>query len=203
MSALRTSRTGRPVDPPRLRLCRGPASARWSDHESQMFALAVIAQPGIPEHAVRMALRCLLVDDDARFLESARALLELEGIEVDTASTGAQAVRRPVSCGLTSCCWICASAARADSTWRENFRQPGRQRAHPTMARGLSSSRHTLNRTSDVSSRRVPCLDLSPNLPSRPGPSENCLGARAELAGIEPSENCQDTAVIVRARGKP
>jgi two-component system, NarL family, nitrate/nitrite response regulator NarL len=41
-----------------------------------------------------MALRCLLVDDDARFLESARALLELEGIEVDTASTGAQAVRR-------------------------------------------------------------------------------------------------------------
>jgi len=41
-----------------------------------------------------MALRCLLVDDDARFLESARTLLELEGIEVDTASTGAQAVRR-------------------------------------------------------------------------------------------------------------
>jgi len=41
-----------------------------------------------------MALRCLLVDDDARFLESARALLELEGIAVDTASTGAQAVRR-------------------------------------------------------------------------------------------------------------
>ena len=41
-----------------------------------------------------MALRCLLVDDDARFLESARALLELEGIKVDTASTGAQAVRR-------------------------------------------------------------------------------------------------------------
>ena len=41
-----------------------------------------------------MALRCLLVDDDARFLQSARTLLELEGIEVDTASTGAQAVRR-------------------------------------------------------------------------------------------------------------
>jgi DNA-binding response OmpR family regulator len=41
-----------------------------------------------------MALRCLLVDDDARFLESARALLELEGIEVYAASTGAQAVRR-------------------------------------------------------------------------------------------------------------
>jgi DNA-binding response OmpR family regulator len=41
-----------------------------------------------------MSLRCLLIDDDVRFLESARALLELEGIEVDTASTGAQAVRR-------------------------------------------------------------------------------------------------------------
>jgi two-component system nitrate/nitrite response regulator NarL len=41
-----------------------------------------------------MALRCLLVDDDARFLESARALLELEGLQVDTASTGADAVRR-------------------------------------------------------------------------------------------------------------
>jgi len=41
-----------------------------------------------------MALRCLLVDDDARFVESARALLELQGIEVDTASTGVQAVRR-------------------------------------------------------------------------------------------------------------
>jgi two-component system, NarL family, nitrate/nitrite response regulator NarL len=41
-----------------------------------------------------MALRCLLVDDDARFLESARALLELGGIDIETASTGAQAIRR-------------------------------------------------------------------------------------------------------------
>lgn len=41
-----------------------------------------------------MALRCLLVDDDARFVESARALLELHGIEVDTASTGVQAILR-------------------------------------------------------------------------------------------------------------
>ena len=41
-----------------------------------------------------MALRCLLVDDDTRFLESARELLEREGIEVDTALTGAQAIRR-------------------------------------------------------------------------------------------------------------
>jgi two-component system, NarL family, nitrate/nitrite response regulator NarL len=59
-----------------------------------MFALAVIAPRGFERHATRMALRCLLVDDDARFVESARALLELQGIEVDTASTGAQAVRR-------------------------------------------------------------------------------------------------------------
>ena len=41
-----------------------------------------------------MALCCLLVDDDTRFLESARELLEREGLAVDTASTGAQAVRR-------------------------------------------------------------------------------------------------------------
>jgi CheY-like chemotaxis protein len=41
-----------------------------------------------------MALRCLLVDDDARFLDSATALLELEGIEVHTASTGTEAVQR-------------------------------------------------------------------------------------------------------------
>ena len=41
-----------------------------------------------------MALRCLIVDDDSRFLESARILLEREGLEVVTASTGAQAVRR-------------------------------------------------------------------------------------------------------------
>jgi|SRR5882757_275229 len=40
-----------------------------------------------------MALRCLLVDDDARFLESAKLLLNREGIEVDTASSGAQAIR--------------------------------------------------------------------------------------------------------------
>lgn len=41
-----------------------------------------------------MALRCLLVDDNARFLEAARALLEREGLVVDVASTGAEALRR-------------------------------------------------------------------------------------------------------------
>jgi CheY-like chemotaxis protein len=41
-----------------------------------------------------MALRCLLVDDDARFVHAARALLEGEGMAIDTASTGAEAIRR-------------------------------------------------------------------------------------------------------------
>ena len=59
-----------------------------------MFALAVIAPRRFETHAIRMALRCLLVDDDARFVESASALLELQGLEVETASTGVQAVRR-------------------------------------------------------------------------------------------------------------
>lgn len=41
-----------------------------------------------------MPLRCLLVDDSARFLAAARALLEREGVEVEVTSTGADAVRR-------------------------------------------------------------------------------------------------------------
>ncbi|GAA3431754.1 response regulator [Kutzneria kofuensis] len=41
-----------------------------------------------------MALRCLLVDDSARFLQAARALLEREGLVVDTALTGTEALRR-------------------------------------------------------------------------------------------------------------
>ncbi|MFD4561543.1 response regulator [Streptomyces sp. NPDC058469] len=40
-----------------------------------------------------MSLRCLLVDDSARFLEAARALLERDGVEVvGIASTGADAL---------------------------------------------------------------------------------------------------------------
>lgn len=40
-----------------------------------------------------MVLRCLLVDDSARFLEAARALLERGGIQVvGTATTGAEAL---------------------------------------------------------------------------------------------------------------
>jgi CheY-like chemotaxis protein len=41
-----------------------------------------------------MALRCLLVDDSAHFLQGARVLLEREGLVVDVASTGAEALRR-------------------------------------------------------------------------------------------------------------
>ena len=41
-----------------------------------------------------MALRCLLVDDSARFRDSARALLEREGVEVVLASSGEEATRR-------------------------------------------------------------------------------------------------------------
>lgn len=40
-------------------------------------------------------MRCLLVDDSARFLEAARALLERSGVEVvGIASTGADAIAR-------------------------------------------------------------------------------------------------------------
>jgi CheY-like chemotaxis protein len=42
-----------------------------------------------------VALRCLIVDDNPGFLEVARTLLELEGLEiVGVASTGADAVER-------------------------------------------------------------------------------------------------------------
>ena len=42
-----------------------------------------------------MALRMLIVDDNARFLQAARALLEREGMQVvGVASTSAEAVRR-------------------------------------------------------------------------------------------------------------
>lgn len=42
-----------------------------------------------------MSMRCLLVDDSARFLEAARALLERGGVQVvGVASTGAEAVAR-------------------------------------------------------------------------------------------------------------
>jgi CheY-like chemotaxis protein len=41
-----------------------------------------------------MALRCLLIDDDARFVDAAKAFLEGEGLTIDTASTGPEGVRR-------------------------------------------------------------------------------------------------------------
>ena len=42
-----------------------------------------------------MSMRCLIVDDSARFLEAARALLERGGIQVvGVASSGAEAITR-------------------------------------------------------------------------------------------------------------
>jgi CheY-like chemotaxis protein len=41
-----------------------------------------------------MTARCLIVDDSAPFVRAARALLEREGIVVDVASTGRDALRR-------------------------------------------------------------------------------------------------------------
>lgn len=42
-----------------------------------------------------MALRCLIVDDSARFLRAAQLMLEREGgVVVDVATTGAEALRR-------------------------------------------------------------------------------------------------------------
>ncbi|MEI5523350.1 response regulator [Streptomyces brasiliscabiei] len=42
-----------------------------------------------------MSMRCLIVDDSARFLEAARTLLERDGIDVvAVASTGAEALAR-------------------------------------------------------------------------------------------------------------
>jgi DNA-binding NarL/FixJ family response regulator len=44
-----------------------------------------------------MSMRCLIVDDSARFLEAARTLLERDGIHVvGVATTGAQALARAV-----------------------------------------------------------------------------------------------------------
>jgi DNA-binding NarL/FixJ family response regulator len=46
-------------------------------------------------HACPVALRCLIVDDNAGFLDAARALLEGQHVAVaGVASTGAEAVRR-------------------------------------------------------------------------------------------------------------
>ncbi|MCC9706361.1 response regulator transcription factor [Streptomyces sp. MNU76] len=44
-----------------------------------------------------MSMRCLIVDDSARFLEAARTLLEHDGVHVvGVASTGAEALARAV-----------------------------------------------------------------------------------------------------------
>jgi len=125
-----------------------------------------------------MALRCLLVDDDAPFLESARALLELEGIAVDTASTGAQAVRRA---GELRPDFVLLDLRLGTESGFEVAREI--QKAWPSAGPSQDGPRIIFistipNRTSDDSSRRVQHSGSSPNPPSRPGPSENCLGAQ-------------------------
>jgi DNA-binding response OmpR family regulator len=73
-----------------------------------------------------MALRCHLVDDDARFLESVSALLELEGIEVYAASTGAQAVRRAGELRPDLVLLDLRLGSESGFEVARNFRQPGR-----------------------------------------------------------------------------
>jgi CheY-like chemotaxis protein len=45
-------------------------------------------------HSGGMTIRCLVVDDDADFLTAARLMLERDGVEVDTATSGAEALER-------------------------------------------------------------------------------------------------------------
>lgn len=56
---------------------------------TQPFGLAVMRPDWATCHAGAMAMRCLIVDDSARFLQAARALLEREGsvVVVGVAST--------------------------------------------------------------------------------------------------------------------
>ena len=68
-----------------------------------------------------MALRVLIVDDNARFLEAARDLLDREGMTVvGVASTSVDALSAPKCCDPMSFSSISTSARRADSIWRED-----------------------------------------------------------------------------------
>lgn len=54
-----------------------------------------MCSPASSDYAEALALRCLIVDDNAQFLEAARSLLEVEGISVvGVASTSADALRQ-------------------------------------------------------------------------------------------------------------
>ena len=65
-----------------------------STTERAIFLLAGMRDETRPVNLADMALRCLLVDDNSGFLQSARLLLEREGIRVVAlASNGAEALR--------------------------------------------------------------------------------------------------------------
>ena len=59
-----------------------------------LAAERVVGEQGVREQVVIVPLQCLIVDDSELFLDTARVLLEREGIQVvGVASTGAQARR--------------------------------------------------------------------------------------------------------------
>jgi CheY-like chemotaxis protein len=59
------------------------------------FLLAAMRRRLVPAYRDQMPLRCLLVDDNDAFLETARVLLEREGVTVPgVASTSAEALRQ-------------------------------------------------------------------------------------------------------------
>jgi two-component system, NarL family, nitrate/nitrite response regulator NarL len=61
---------------------------------TESFGLAGMRDRRSLGHPGDMVLRCLLVDDSALFRQSAQTLLQREGLEVEVASTGAEATRR-------------------------------------------------------------------------------------------------------------
>jgi DNA-binding NarL/FixJ family response regulator len=79
-----------------------PASCRQGQPPSSAPAAPTLVIPascnapgGLSLQAVRVALRCLIVDDSTRFLEAARLSLSADEIDiVGTATTSADALRR-------------------------------------------------------------------------------------------------------------
>jgi CheY-like chemotaxis protein len=76
------------------------AAKSTHDHEesrsgAEAFGLTAMRVKLTVCHSMTMALRCLIVDDSARFLRAARLLLEREGgVVVDVASSAAEALVR-------------------------------------------------------------------------------------------------------------
>src|SRR4030081_3647440 len=86
-----TKESGRRRASSRLSSERGAPPAQ----QVSIFPLAAMPFETPFWHPQRMALRCLIVDDSARFLEAARELLEREGVTVvGVSSTSAEALER-------------------------------------------------------------------------------------------------------------